>query len=329
MKFTVTGMEDPFSGTVDENGDVIAARGGTEMMKEGLLERLDPNLADQFNIICSRVRDISEDKKNILWLHDTWDDPEAQHLREADSRSRFDKLVFVSNYQFQTYHMGHGIPYHESVVLKNAITPIEEHKKDTDIVRLIYHTTPHRGLELLIPVFEHLWEQGYQDKIHLDVFSSFNIYGWPQRDEPYKELFQKCMDHPGIDYHGTVSNDEIRKALQKAHIFAYPNIWPETSCIAVMEAMSAGCAIVCPNHAALPETATCFANMYQWDEDPNRHVNEFIGLLQAVMSAYDDERHQGKLTMQKIYADNFYSWQSRIPEWESMLQKILHDLKKN
>ena len=37
MKFTVTGMEDPFSGTVDENGDVVAARGGTEMMKEGLL----------------------------------------------------------------------------------------------------------------------------------------------------------------------------------------------------------------------------------------------------------------------------------------------------
>ena len=102
MKFTVTGLDDPLDGTIDENGDVVAARGGTEMMKEGLLERLDPDLASQFNIICSRVRDISDEKKNILWLHDTWDDPEAQHLREAESRSRFAKLVFVSNYQFQT-----------------------------------------------------------------------------------------------------------------------------------------------------------------------------------------------------------------------------------
>jgi len=37
----------------------------------------------------------------------------------------------------------------------------------------------------------------------------------------------------------------------------------------------------------------------------------------------------GKLTMQKLYADNFYSWETRIPEWESLLKKILHDEKKN
>ena len=322
MKFTVTGMEDPFSGTVDENGDVVSARGGTEMMKEGLLERLDPDLADQFNIICSRVRDISEDKKNILWLHDTWDDPEAQHLREADSRSRFDKLVFVSNYQFQTYHMGHGIPYHESVVLKNAITPIEEHKKDTDNIRLIYHTTPHRGLEILVPVFDHLWNAGYKDKIHLDVFSSFNIYGWPQRDEPYQELFQQCMNHPGISYHGSVDNSIVRQYLKQAHIFAYPNIWPETSCISLLEAMSGGLAIVCPNYAALPETSGNFANMYQFHEDHNTHANIFASVLKVIIDQYDDEHHNEKLRFQKLWVDAYYSWDARIPEWTSLLKGL-------
>lgn len=324
MKFTVTGLDDPLDGTIDENGDVVAARGGTEMMKEGLLERLDPDFASQFNIICSRVRDISDEKKNILWLHDTWDDPEAQHLREAESRSRFAKLVFVSNYQFQTYHLGHGIPYRESVVLKNAITPIDldEKDKEADVIRLIYHTTPHRGLEILVPVFDHLWNNGYEDKIHLDVFSSFNIYGWPQRDEPYQELFQKCKDHPGITYHGSVENNIVREYLKQAHIFAYPNIWPETSCISVIEAMSAGCAVICPNYAALSETTGNFANMYQWHEDPNSHANIFASILKVLLDKYHDPFHKDKLSMQKIWTDAFYSWDNRIPEWDGLLRGL-------
>lgn len=324
MKFTVTGMEDPLAGTIDDNGDVVAARGGTEMMKEGLFERLDPDLASQFNIICSRVRDISEDKKNILWLHDTWDDPESQHLSNVESRNRFAKLVFVSNYQFQTYQAAHGIRYGEAAILKNAITPIDitPEDKESDVIRLIYHTTPHRGLELLVPVFEHLWEQGYQDKIYLDVFSSFNIYGWPQRDEPYQELFQRCMNHPGISYHGSVENSIVRDYLKRAHIFAYPNIWPETSCISLMEAMSASCAIVCPNYCGLPETAGNFANMYQWHEDYNSHANVFASLLKVVIDQYWDEHHKDKLHFTKIWADAFYSWDARVPEWTSLLKAL-------
>ncbi len=326
MKFTVTGLdeEDPFIGTVDKDGNIIGALGGTEMMKDGLFDRLDPELLDKFNIICSRVREISEDKPNILWLHDTWDDPESQHLRDNESLSRFAKLVFVSNYQFQTYHIAHQIPYNKSVVLKNAITPIafEDEDKESDVIRLIYHTTPHRGLELLVPVFDHLWNSGYEDKIHLDVFSSFNIYGWPQRDEPYQELFQKCKDHPGITYHGSVENNIVREYLKQAHIFAYPNIWPETSCISVIEAMSAGCAIICPNYAALPETTGNFANMYQWNEDPNMHANVFASVLKILIDKYNDPYHKDKLGIQKIWTDAFYSWDNRIPEWDGLLRGL-------
>ena len=156
MKFKITGIEkDTDTGTIDGDGNVIDAKGGTEMMKQGLVDRLDDNLLDQFNIIHSRVRNLSEDKKNILVLHDLCDDPEAVHLKDPESRARFEKLVFVSNWQFQTYHARHGVPYSESIVLRNAIEPIELHEKDMDgPINLIYHTTPHRGLELLLPVYE-------------------------------------------------------------------------------------------------------------------------------------------------------------------------------
>ena len=323
MKFKITGIEkDTDTGTIDGDGNVIDAKGGTEMMKQGLVDRLDDNLLDQFNIIHSRVRNLSEDKKNILVLHDLCDDPEAVHLKDPESRARFEKLVFVSNWQFQTYHARHGVPYSESIVLRNAIEPIELHEKDMDgPINLIYHTTPHRGLELLLPVYEVLHNK-WCDKIHLDVYSSFNIYGWPQRDEQYKEVFYKCREHEGITYHGSVPNVEIREALKKAHIFAYPSIWQETSCIAALEAMSARCAVVCPNYAALAETVNDFGLMYQWHEDPTVHANRHLQLLDAAITDYNNPRHMDKLNFQKIYVDNFYSWDSRIIEWENMLRNL-------
>lgn len=322
MKFKITGVEETKTGSIDDKGNVVGAKGGTEMIKEALIKRLDPDLASQFNIIHSRVREIDPNKKNILVLHDLFGDPEAQHLKDPESRRRFSKLVFVSNWQFQQYNLALGVPYSDSIVLKNAIEPINDVEKSTDgPIRLIYHTTPHRGLELLVPAYEVLYEK-YGDKIVLDVYSSFNIYGWPQRDEQYKSVFDKCREHPGINYHGAVSNEEVREALKKAHIFAYPSIWQETSCIAAIEAMSAQCAVICPNLAALPETTANFGLMYQYDEDPNVHVRRFLNLLDSVIDDYWNERHLAKLEFQKLYVDNFYSWDGRINEWDTLLRSL-------
>ena len=90
-----------------------------------------------------------------------------------------------------------------------------------------------------------------------------------------------------------------------------------------MEAMSAKCAVVCPNYAALPETAAGFANMYQFEEDMNTHANKFANLLNMILHHYFHENHISKLNFQKTYADNFYSWDSRISEWQAFLKGLL------
>lgn len=329
MKLNITGIEQASKSLgpgPDGTFAHIGSKGGTEMMAERIRKEVDPELLGQFNIIHSRVRDsmIDPKRKNILVLHDTWDDPESEHLENPRSRARFSKLVFVSNYQQSTYHIGRGVPYGEGVVLQNAIDPIEltEYSKSMPDgkLRLIYHTTPHRGLEILVPVFEKLCE--IHDHIHLDVFSSFHIYGWGQRDAPYQELFERIRQHSQMTYHGYQPNDVVRAALSKAHIYAYPNIWPETSCISVIEAMSAGCNVVTSNLAALPETCANFATMYGYDEDHNRHANLFANVLNMAIHEYTSEAVQNRLKFQKVYFDNFYNWKLRGAQWNALLRSI-------
>lgn len=320
MKLTITDDRNE----VDKN-----AMGGTELMGAGLQRHVPATTLEKFNIIRSRVRHVDPNKQNILWLHDLPHDPESAHLRDPESLKRFDKIVYVSNWQKDMYQLFLGVPPSKGVVIKNAIEPIHPDLivKSKEEIRLIYHPTPHRGLEILVPVFDALCN--VFPEIVLDVFSSFKLYGWEERDMQYKSVIEACVDHPRINYHGSVSQDIVREALGKAHIFAYPSIWQETSCICAMEAMSAGCVMVLPNYAALPETTADFAVMYDWTEDANDHANRFYSNLYSVISMLRRRRnhfdvHLGK---QKDYADGHYGWETRSKQWTHFLnnQLVSHD----
>ena len=194
-------------------------------------------------------------------------------------------------------------------------------------VNLIYHTTPHRGLELLVPVFEKIAEE--DNNITLDVYSSFNMYGWGERDSSYKKLFDKCETHPQINYHGYQKNDIIREALKKAHIYAYPSIWVESSCISLMEAMSARVACVHSNLGALYDTGGSITRMYQFDEDVNIHANRFSLMLKATIDDVRSDALKGELDFVKLYADIRFNWARREREWLGVMHTLLDMKQKN
>lgn len=306
------------------------AMGGTELMGIGLEKYVDKELLDKFQIIRSRVRDIDPEKTTLLWLHDLPQDPESAHLSDVMSRARFKKIICVSNWQLQMYNLMHRIPYSECVVMKNAIEPIpaEMIDKKSDKIKLIYTPTPHRGLNILLPVFDALCK--VHDNLELDVYSSFALYGWSERDAEFEALFEQCRNHPNINYHGSQPNSVVREALGKSHIFAYPSTWMETSSICTMEAMSAGNIVVTPNLAALPETTAGYAMMYQWDEDLNVHANRFYQVLNnaimvwknAMTSPEEAAGLQNHLNLQKTHADYMYSWERRAQEWTALLKDM-------
>ncbi|MEM5370363.1 glycosyltransferase family 4 protein [Paraburkholderia azotifigens] len=301
----------------------VRARGGTELMLQALHARLDPQLARQFQIIPSRVRWLDPDRKRILWLHDKPSREEASFLEHAENRAAFAGIVCVSHYQAALYQMIPNVPYAEMTVLQNAIEPFGAYRpRRSERIRLIYHTTPNRGLEILVPVFEHLAAR--HADIELDVFSSFSIYDWTERDAPYRPLFERCRAHPRIRYHGAQPNAVVRDVLGESDIFAYPNIERETSCIAAIEAMSAGCLTVCAAYGGLPETCANYAQLYPFTENIQIHAQRFAAALDSAIVAVRRRSDDERLRAQQVeYFTRFYSWDRRIGEWDAYLRGLL------
>lgn len=297
------------------------AMGGTELVAHRIESMLEPELLEQVQIIHSRARELDDTKKKIYVLHDLAGDPEVQHLRDG-GWEKYDKLVFVSHWQRQMYEAYLGVPPSASVVMRNSIVPIPHHEKPKDKIRLFYHSTPHRGLQILFPVFKQLHKE-YGDRIDLKVFSSFGLYGWPSRDEPYLDLFEEMKEHPAVDYNQAVSNDVIREELTKAHIFAYPSIWQETSCLCLIEAMSAELTTVHSSLGALPETSMGLSLMYDYTEDVNKHANIFYQNMKNAIENIDNPTIQRLNSIQKLTSDAIHSVDRLKVEWNSLVKGIV------
>lgn len=296
------------------------AMGGTELMALRIESAIDPDDLKRLQIIHSRARNLDPNKKKIYVLHDLAGDPEVRHLKD-EGWKKFDKLVFVSNWQQQMYNAYLGVPYSAGVVLKNSIDPIPKHDKPKDKVRLIYYSTPHRGLGILYSVFDALYKE-FGDRIELKVFSSFELYGWPERDKPFQDLFKKLEDHPGIVYSKSVPNHVIREEIMKSHIFAYPSIWQETSCLCLIEALSGGLVSVHSSLAALPETSLGLSFMYDYTEDLNTHAQVFYANLKHAIRMVESES-VGGTELTKIAADYVYSLDRRKAQWNSLAKNVL------
>ena len=311
-----------YKGEIIETEQSQNSMGGTEMMRKRVLDNVSSDILKNFAIHFSRPREMYTDVKSILYCHDLAEDPENRILQNGGWEN-FDHFVFVTAWQRDQYIAYYNIPYSRCSVIPNAVEkPYNPNlDKDADEIRLIYHTTPHRGLELLYPIVDALSKD--YPKIHLDVYSSFAIYGWVERDDPYVELFTKIHAHPNMTYHGSVPNERVLAALDKAHIFLYPNIWKETSCIALIEAIKSGVLCIHPNYGGLTETAANATITYDWHEDPNVHANRAFSVVKQVL---DIQKSDPNFIPKFTTSDRFNLARNSINSFANSWNRLLQDL---
>ena len=303
-----------------------APMGGTELILANLQAAL-PELTSEVQIIMSRPQNyVLEDKPRILWLQDLPEDPASACLRDPSYRTQFNRIVFASHWQEQRYNLFLGIPYNEGVVIKNAV-PWRAHTlpkpKVDGKLKFIYTSTPHRGLPILAAAAEML--AGVRQDWELHVYSSLNIYGWHEQDKQFQPLYDALQKIPQVVYHGSQPNNVVRDALDSAHVFVYPSVYLETSCMAIQEAMMAGCLAITSNYGALTETCGEWAWMFPFDERPEQMVEHTAHLMLRALERYDDEHLQSTLAVQSGYYQQYYSFESRVPRWQQLLETVIKE----
>jgi UDP-glucose:(glucosyl)LPS alpha-1,2-glucosyltransferase len=312
---------------IEKNEFSRNANGGTELFMRGLYDGEIPREPlQEFQIIPGRVRELNEEKIRIYTVHDLPDDPECQKLSSESFRNQFHKIVFISNWQYQQFINKLKIKHDDNmIVIESAIdnSDIILDNKPKDVLNLSYFTTPHRGLSILCKVFEKLSKE-YSD-IHLHVHSSFKVYGWEDSDKKFEQLFDFCRNHPQITYYGYTPHEELMELIKNYHIFAYPCIWEETSCRAILEAMSAGLLPIHPNYGALPDSTGGLTVMYPMVHDFEKHCEIFYNALDTAITSFRYRREliNSRLEFNRAYVSIRYSPSNIKMKWMQLLSLLL------
>lgn len=295
--------------------------GGTELMYEELMKRLPQDLKDKFSIFnYPAYADLT--KPTVYWNQLSYDQQAVQFLQNPEDQAKIDRFVFVSNWQAEQFRKLYGIPGVKTQVIQNAcigVKPRQSGKRDK--VKLCYTSTPWRGLDVLLMAWELLKPQDAE----LHIFSSTKIYGRDfaiNNENYYQELYDKCEQLEGVVYRGSIPNEELRSELYNFDILAYPNTFEETSCIAVIEALSAGLRVVTSSLGALPETTEGWARMYSFIHNKERHALKFSEILKEEIEKIETGELDQHLELQKqVYAPR-WSWDQRIKEWTNFLNTL-------
>jgi glycosyltransferase involved in cell wall biosynthesis len=312
---------------IQEPKQQVPAKGGSEILKEKLYKYTNIEKLDNINLLLSTpdFEKIKFTKKNIIWQHLNYIDESLQNLKDPSFMKAIDAQVYVSNWQYEKFRYVYQITTENSYVIKNAIDPIDFVKRPKgDKLKLIYTSTPFRGLDVLLDSFELL----NRDDIELDVYSSTLVYGSGYArhvGDQYQDLFDRAKSMKNVNYMGYSTNEEIHKAVQKANIFAYPSTFEETCCLAMIEAGAAGCEMVTTNLGALFETGSEYAKMIPIQSTKEQLVKNYSNALKDSIDNYWDKKNQDRLKEQSDFYNKYYDWNKRKDEWNILLEKVSND----
>ena len=279
--------------------------------------------------IGAAVRDIGVRRPLVLWAHHADDQPPIEPLEFSRERKAWSGFAFVSQWQLEEFCRIYWLPRERAQVLRNAIAP----SIATDAPRapwylrkapplLVYTSAPYRGLDVLLDSFPVIREA--IPDVRLKVFSGLSTTRGGPEDNKYADLHQKCLSLEGVDYAGPVSQPELARWLSEAAALAYPSTYPETSCIAALEAMAMGATVITTRLGALPETLAGHGVLV---DSVDRHELLVANFASAVVATLKSQRllpapAAARRAAQIAYVRENYLWANRAREWVHWLSQL-------
>jgi glycosyltransferase involved in cell wall biosynthesis len=238
-----------------------------------------------------------------------------------------DRILCVSDWHKANY-AANGVAADRIDILRNAIGPRFEalFAPGESILaakapRAAFTSVPYKGLKQALAFFKDL--HALRPELTLDVFSSFDFYpanNLFRRQPSWLLLAAEAKSAAGVAYHGNVPQPALADALKRAVLLFYPNVAAETSSIAVMEAMAAGCVVVTTALGALPETVGDFgilAPVVAGNIDPQAYVSSAAAIAEAF--AAKNPALEARLQLQVAHVTATCRWDIRAAETERLL----------
>lgn len=217
------------------------------------------NFADHYDIFISWRNPLLASKFSIhaeiplLWLHDV-PNPLDYTQEVIDSYkyiivlSKFHRAFLPAIADEKFYISSNGINV-------EMIEQVEKENIERKPRKIIYASSPDRGLENLLDCLEEVKKQ-------IPDLEAVWAYGWDNFDalrghDPaaveWKKTMQKRMKELGVKELGRIGKEELLREYMSSSVWAYPTNFEEINCIVAQEAQASGCYPVTTGYAALDE----------------------------------------------------------------------------
>jgi len=262
---------------------------------------------------------------NYLWAQDDVNQPLVNSLEDAALAEQVyhvcDGIMLLSHYQQQRWMNVLHAPMGKIFLTTNGVALPRFSADGAPPANrrpwAYYASTPWRGLEPLLKLWPVIKDAVPDAQLH--VYSSMKVYNPATQKDDNRELYHLAQRLPGVHYHGSVGQAELRRTAQQCRALAFPSTFPETSCIAAMEAMAAGAVVVGTALGALPETAwhnPLIPLSKGWAE---RWAFELIRI-------FTDDRYYNRLARQNRQTIQYYDWDNVAHRWIEQF-RLAHLLK--
>jgi glycosyltransferase involved in cell wall biosynthesis len=247
-------------------------------------------------------------KKVYLWVHDTY-----QGNVTDDQANSFDDVLWLSEWQREHWSEAQPAFAKFKKIFGNGINLDQFHplQEKANPHSCIYGSNYARGLEILLDIWPEVKKEF--PKATLDIYYGWNHWGLLSPEKEIKMRMQliqlKALD---VIDHGFIGHEQLNRAYERASLWTYPCIAPETFCITALRAQLSGAIPVIIEGSALKETV--------------RHgfkctsVSEYLATLKKALKASETTTLEDRKKMGDFIKKEF-TWNVMAKKWADLFEE--------
>lgn len=235
-------------------------------------------------------------------------------------------LIAFSEFQQNIYLNDFGYPVDGNWVVTADGLDVSFYTKPMPKVpgRFLHAANPKRGLQPLLDMWPRL--RAAHPDAELVIASSHLLRGITVEEDQRRAgpLYERAaaMASDGVRFLGRVAKPELIELQQSSQFYLYPTTYPETCCIAALEAAAAGAVIVCSPAGALPDRVIDGVTGCLVDGDPSDPAvaQAFVDRITALRA--DPGRLVGMAQAASELAAR-HDYAQVLPVWEEAFRRVM------